>query len=60
MWVGTFTNNYVFGLFSPESKTIVDFKTNNPPLLTFVKAHPEKREKFVRYAKGAKFPAVFK
>jgi hypothetical protein len=51
---------YVFGLRDPETKAILDFKTNNPPLLTFVKAHPEKREEFLNFAKGAKFPSIFK
>lgn len=51
---------YVFGLFDPQTKAMVDFKTNNPQLLTFSKANPEKREEFLRHQKGASFPATFK
>jgi hypothetical protein len=51
---------YVFGLRDPATKTLVDFKTNNPPLATFIKAHPEKRDELLGLSKGAKFPAVFK
>ena len=51
---------YVFGLRDAASKAIIDFKTNNPPLLTFIKAHPEKRGDFLNYAKASKFPATFK
>lgn len=51
---------YVFGLRDPATKALLDFKTNNPPLLTFVKAHPEKRDEFLNYRQGQKFPSTFK
>lgn len=51
---------YVFGLRDPETKALLDFKTNNPPLLTYIKAHPDKRDEILGHAKGAKFPAKFK
>lgn len=51
---------YVFGLRDVATKQIVDFKTNNPPLLTYIKAHPEKREEFLSLTKGSRFPTVFK
>jgi hypothetical protein len=51
---------YVFALRDPATKAILDFKTNNPPLLTFLKAHPEKRADFLNYAAGSKFPSTFK
>jgi len=50
---------YVFALRDPASKEIIDFKSNNPPLMTEVKAHPEKRAELLGLAKGAKFP-IFK
>lgn len=51
---------YVFGLRDAATKQLVDFKTNNPPLLTYIKAHPEKRDELLGFAKGSKFPTVFK
>ena len=50
---------YVFGLRDPASKAIIEFKSNNPPLMAAVKAHPEKRAELLGLAKGAKFP-IFK
>lgn len=57
---GAIYKYHVFGLRDPATKAILDFKSNNPPLLTFIKAHPEKREEFLTLQKGAKFPNTFK
>lgn len=51
---------YVFGLVDPATKTVVDFRTNNAQLQTYIKAHPEKREELLGLAKNARFPADFK
>jgi hypothetical protein len=49
----------VFALRDPATKTIIDFKSNNPPLMATVKTHPEKRDELLKLAKGAPFP-IFK
>ncbi len=51
---------YIFGLRDPQTKALIDFKTNNPALLTLCKSHPDKRDEFLGMAKGAKFPDTFK
>jgi len=51
---------YVFGLRDPATKALLDFKSNNLSLMTYVKANPEKRDEFLDFKKGAKFPADFK
>jgi hypothetical protein len=51
---------YLFGLRDPATKTVIDIKTNNPPLATYLKANPDKREELLAIAKGGKFPAAFK
>ena len=50
---------YVLGLRDPESGQVVNFETNHLQLAAYIKAHPEKRDDFLKIAKGAKFPAQF-
>lgn len=51
---------YVFGLREKSSGTLLDFKTNNVPAMTFCKAHPEKRDELLTLRKGADFPDKLK
>ena len=51
---------FVFGLRDPETKELIDFRTNYPSLAAFCKAHPEKRDEFLGMAKGKAFPASLK
>lgn len=51
---------YIFALRDPRTKTLIDLKTNNPPLAAFCKANPDKRESFLAMPKGKPFPATFK
>jgi len=51
---------YIFALRDPATKTLLDFKTNNPPLAAFCKANPAKREELLAIAKGNPFPVTFK
>jgi hypothetical protein len=55
---GNMYKYYIFGLLDPETKTLIDFKTNNAPLLALCKAHPEKREEFLSMPKDAKMPVI--
>jgi hypothetical protein len=59
--VGGATYKYfVFGLRDPQTKTLIDFQTNNPPLTAIAKSSPNRREEFLEFKKGANFPAVIK
>lgn len=49
---------YIFALRDPSTKNIIDFRSNDMPLMNYVKAHPEKREELLSMAKNAKFPKV--
>lgn len=59
--VGGATYKYfVFGLRDPQTNTLVDFQTNNPPLAALAKSSPERREEFLKLKKGGDFPATIK
>jgi hypothetical protein len=51
---------YVFGIRDAETKTIVEFQTNNTQLAALCKAQPEKRDEFLKLSTGAKFPTEFR
>ena len=50
---------YVFALRDPESKAVVDFKTNHPGLVAVVKTQPAKRDEVLKLEKGKRFPDSF-
>lgn len=51
---------FVFGLRDAETKTIVDFETNNPALAALCKTDPAKREEYLALKAGSKLPPGFK
>ncbi len=50
---------YVFALRDPETKAVLDFKTNHPGLAALVKSQPAKRDEVLGLAKGKPFPSDF-
>ncbi len=51
---------YVFAMRDAATKELVDFKTNNQSLQTYVKTNPDKRAELLALTAGSKFPARFK
>lgn len=50
---------YVFALRDPETKAVIDFKTNHPGLATAAKTQPAKRDEVLGLAKGKQLPSGF-
>lgn len=50
---------YVFALRDPETKALLDFKTNHPGLAAAVKTQPAKRDEVLGLDKGKQFPSEF-
>ena len=51
---------FICGVRDPEGREIIAFETNYPALAALVKAHPEKREKYLSLKSGANLPSDLK
>jgi hypothetical protein len=50
---------YIFGLRDPESKQLVDFQSNCPPVMHYAELHPEARDTLLSLRKGEPFSSAF-
>jgi len=50
---------YIFGLRDPESKQLIDFQSNCPPVTRYAELHPEARDTLLSLRKDASFSSAF-
>lgn len=51
---------YVFALKDKKTGNILDFRTNNVAMMSFLKSHPERREELLKLHQGQEFPSDLK